>query len=356
MANQEHLVLIRKRKDNWNDWRFRNPDIVPDLSNANLSNADLYGRNLSNVNLFKADLFDADLANANLFKATLSWANLRNSNLRYANLNFSSLENADLYNSNLYRATLNSSKLSKANLIGADLTEADLTAADLTEAKLALSRLVGTNLKDANLTSCCVYGVSTWNINLENAIQLNLIVNPLNEPLITVDNLEVAQFIYLLINNSKIRDVINTLTSKMVLILGRFTAGRKLILDALREELRKHNFLPVLFDFENSINRDTHETVTTLAGLSQFVLADITDPKSIPQELVSIVESMPSLAVQPLIQAGFEPWGMYDHIKRYPWVLKLKEYESLEHLLFILPNGLISSILAKSHELRKNND
>jgi len=40
-----------------------------------------------------------------------------------------------------------------------------------------------------------------------------------HEPRITIDNIEVAQFIYLLLHNEKIRDVIDTITSKAVLIL-----------------------------------------------------------------------------------------------------------------------------------------
>jgi hypothetical protein len=35
-----------------------------------------------------------------------------------------------------------------------------------------------------------------------------------------VDNIEVVQFIYLMLNNQKIRDVIDTITSKAVLISG----------------------------------------------------------------------------------------------------------------------------------------
>jgi len=55
-----------------------------------------------------------------------------------------------------------------------------------------------------------------------------------------------AQFIYLLLNNQKVRDVIDTITSKVVLILGRFTSERKVILDALKDELRRQNYTPVL--------------------------------------------------------------------------------------------------------------
>ena len=47
-----------------------------------------------------------------------------------------------------------------------------------------------------------------------------------------------AQFIYLLLDNSKIREVIDTVAKKAVLILGRFTPERKAILDALRNVLR----------------------------------------------------------------------------------------------------------------------
>jgi hypothetical protein len=87
-------------------------------------------------------------------------------------------------------------------------------------------------------------------VKLQNAIQTNLVITPNYQPEITVDNLEVAQFIYLLLNNSKIRDVIDTITSKAVLILGPFTPERKPTLNALRGALRSHNYLPILFDFE----------------------------------------------------------------------------------------------------------
>ena len=39
---------------------------------------------------------------------------------------------------------------------------------------------------------------------------------------------------YLLLNNEEIRHVIDTITSKVVLILGRFMPERKAILDAIR--------------------------------------------------------------------------------------------------------------------------
>jgi hypothetical protein len=50
-------------------------------------------------------------------------------------------------------------------------------------------------------------------------------------------------------------------SSKAVLILGRFAADRKAVLDALRDELRKRNLLPILFDFATPASRDVTETI-----------------------------------------------------------------------------------------------
>jgi hypothetical protein len=102
-------------------------------------------------------------------------------------------------------------------------------------------------------------------LKLERAKQQNLVITRKDEPTVTVDNIEVAQFIYLMLHNKKVRDVIDTITSKAVLILGRFTDDRKAVLDALREELRKCNYLPILFDFNVPATRDITETVS-LAG------------------------------------------------------------------------------------------
>jgi hypothetical protein len=88
--------------------------------------------------------------------------------------------------------------------------------------------------------------VSAWNLQLDGTDPSNLIITRSDEPTITVDNIEVGQFIYLLLNNQKIREVIDTVTSKAVLILGRFTPDRPSVLDALREELCRYAYLPIM--------------------------------------------------------------------------------------------------------------
>ena len=110
-----------------------------------------------------------------------------------------------------------------------------------------------------------------------------------DEPEITVDNIEVAQFIYLLLHNEKIRDVIDTIGKKGVLLLGRFTEGRIAVLERLREKLRSLGFVPMVFNFDKPETKDFTETVRLLASLSHFVIVDITNPRSAPLELQATV-------------------------------------------------------------------
>jgi hypothetical protein len=176
---------------------------------------------------------------------------------------------------------------------------------------------------------------------LERANQQNLLITPESQPEITVDNIEVAQFVYLLLHNEKVRDVIDTITSKVVLILGRFTQERKPVLEALREELRQRKYVPILFDFEKPRSRDTDETITLLARMARFVVADITDAKSVLQELRAIVPDLPSVPVQPIILAQQEEPGMFDFYRNRPSFLNIHCYTGQKQLIADLGEKVI---------------
>lgn len=171
-----------------------------------------------------------------------------------------------------------------------------------------------------------------------------------DEPTITVDNLEVGQFIYLLLHNEKIRHLIDTITSKVVLVLGRFTPERKAILDAIRDELRKRDYSPVVFDFEKPANRDLTETISILAHMARFVIADITEAKSIPQELERIVPDLPSVPVQPILLASQQEYSMFEHFRRYSWVLEPVLYQTQEELIEHLEEKVIIPAEDKAKE------
>ncbi len=320
MANQAQLAILKKGVSKWNE-RVKNFDVVINLSGADLSGADLFKANLFRANLFQADLSGANLSGAILNGSDIQWANLRGANLR------------------------------GANLMGAYLFDADLSGATLSGAILDRASLIGTNLEGADLTDCRVYGISVWDVKLEGANQKNLIITPFGTPTLTVDDLEVAQFIYLLLNNQKIKNVVDTITSKAVLILGRFTEERKKVLESIREELRQRGYLPILFDFEPSASRDLTETVTLLARMARFIIVDLTDSKAVPHELSSIIPDLPSVPVQPIILSSRRVYKMYEHWAEYPWVLEIQKYKGMDDLLADIPAKVIDP--AEKYLLKK---
>jgi uncharacterized protein YjbI with pentapeptide repeats len=331
-----------------------------DLSEANLREAYLTGANLREAILREADLTGANLREAILRGAYLSEADFREANLSGADLREADLRQADLSRARLKGAGLSEADLREASLSGADLREADLRQADLSRATLKganLSRamltgalFVETNLEGADLTGCSVYGASVWNARLDGAIQSNLLITQGDEPAIRVDSIEVAQFMYLLLSNAKIRHVIDTITSKVVLILGRFTPERKVVLDAIREELHKRDYVPVLFDFEKPDSKNLTGTITTLAKMARFIIADLTDPSSVPHELAMIVPNT-KVPVQAVLQEGHSEYGMFANLKDYQWVLEPYQYKSKQILIAKLNERVIAPAEAKAKQL-----
>jgi uncharacterized protein YjbI with pentapeptide repeats len=376
MADEDHVARLKKSVADWNAWRDENRDISPDLFGAGLSKANLRGAHLARVNLSEANLskaklskaffYGANLAGANFYGANLSGANFAVANLwgahfskanlsgasffgadlRRADLSGRDLRDASLTMANLSEANLSKAKLSKAHLSGANLSGANLSGAFLEQAIL-----VNTDLTGADLTGCRIYGTSAWNLKLERAKQKDLVITQMNEPAITVDKIQVAQFIYLLRHNKNIRDVIDTIGKKAVLILGSFTGKRKDVLDALREELRKHKYVPILFDFDVPRERDTTETVSLLARMARFIIADLTKASSIAKELEAIVPNL-AVPVKPLLE-GSRSYAMFKDYWKYDWVLKVYRYRGLKPLLAALAKDVIDPSEEKVKALQK---
>lgn len=126
MANEEHLAVLGQGVDAWNQWRKENRTLVPDLSDAILTYADLSGADLSHAKLSGAGLLDADLAMTLLISAILISADLSHADLGHAALFGTSLVDADLSHADLSHADLTYANLSYANLSGAILSHAEL--------------------------------------------------------------------------------------------------------------------------------------------------------------------------------------------------------------------------------------
>lgn len=376
-------------KDAWNAWRKENPAIIVDFSRHNFCGIDFTDFNLSHVNFSNATLSAAKLVRTNFSDADLAGVKLNSADLTNANLTRTKINRFDpgkgLFGKDKQslrtkqpipdmaakiiarrhwesdkkggisviggsRSDLSDANLSKATLIDTDISDANLSYANFTSAYLSgvnlnCATLVETIFDKATLIDCSVYGSSAWNLKLEGTTQHNLVVTHNDESTVKVDDIEVAQFIYLLLHNGKIRNVIDTITSKVVLILGRFTDERKMVLDAIHKELRRIGYTPVLFDFDKPASKDLTGTVELLARMARFIVADLTDPSSIPHELATIVPHLRTTPVLPLRQVGTYGYSMFDDYTRSynGWVLPIREYQDCHSLILDLPSIIASA-------------
>ena len=238
------------------------------------------------------------------------------------------LSDANLLEANLFRASLVRTKCIGTKIVDANISQANFEHACLIGALLAKSQMVRTNFANADLSGVRIFGASVWEPNLSGAIQSGIIITDFGEPEISCDSVEIAQFLHLLLNNSRLRDIIDSVTSKVVLILGRFSAECLPFLRSLRAQLRSLGYVPVLFDFERPANRDLTETVSTIAHLARFIVADISEPRSVPHELASISRHLLSVAIQPLLRSNERPYGMFGDLARLPNFLPVHMYEN----------------------------
>jgi hypothetical protein len=92
--------------------------------------------------------------------------------------------------------------------------------------------------------------------------------------------------------------------------------------------------------------------VTTLARLARFIIADLTDPRSIPQELDAIVPRL-RVPVQPVIGSWQDPYALfadYDSLD-YHWMLALFKYDDENHLIRSLREMVIAPAERKAEEI-----
>ena len=273
MADGKQVELLRNGVGGWNKWREENPDIDVNLSKADFSQANLRG---------------AQLRFADLSETDLSWANLTEA----------VLIQAEIYEANLLEVNLQGANLQGANLQGA--------------------LFISSKLINADLTGCHIYGVSVWDIETDkDTKQTNLIITQYNEPTVMVDDLEVAQFIHLLLNREKLRNVLNTMTQKGVLILGLFGDGGLELLQAVAARIREMGYLPMLFDFDPIKSRTITQTVITMVGLARFVIADVSGP-SVLKELEATVKDF-DVPFVPIIEEGRQSPSMTTELAMYPW-------------------------------------
>ncbi|QOR36315.1 pentapeptide repeat-containing protein [Clostridium sp. 'deep sea'] len=333
MKNQKNFKVFREGKVKWNKWRTENPAIKPNLRNYNFYNEK---EHIEKYEMFHLEGYNFD--ETNFSEATMRDGTFLDCTFGYASMNFIDVCYANFINCKFKNVRMRVSKLGSTTFENCSFESVDFSYCSAKETKFLNCKLVNCNMSyinfvktdfsNSSLLNCRVYGISSWDLVLKNTIQRDLIITDNeDENPITVDNIEMAQFLYLIINNANLRFVLETLTTKTVLILGRFTQKRITILRKIKSELRKYNYVPILYDFNGPSTIDITETVQVLASMSKYIIADLTDAKSIGHELKTIVPNNPSVIVQPLILEGEREYSMFEHFTKFPWVLGIKKYK-----------------------------
>jgi hypothetical protein len=112
----------------------------------------------------------------------------------------------------------------------------------------------------------------------------------------------------------------------------------------------------VVFDFERPPGKTFTETIITLAGLSRFVIVDITNPRSSPLELQATVPAF-QIPFVPIIQEGEDPFSMFQDLHAAfgdaatGRMLALLRYPSPEILVQVLKRAIIEPAQQRAEEL-----
>ncbi|MGH9928939.1 MAG: pentapeptide repeat-containing protein, partial [Pyrinomonadaceae bacterium] len=355
-GNEKHLQILkeslrRRTPRFWNQWRLQHPRVVPDLrglilvggflrkynltrarlDGAVLIRTDLASAHLERASLTRAQLMSADLSSVHAEKANLSSANLRGATLHHGDFRGAVfLDGAYLAHANLREANFARAKMIEATLSQADLTKtrfdgADLTQANLSDAILDETSLLGTNLQDAFIAGCFIRRPKTD----DKTNQLGLCVDvhvawdrPRGE-MIKFDepnDIRVAQFHSIVDEHGSVGKLLAATTNRVVLILGRFLPRRKKVLERLAKALLDRGKIPVIFDFPSPEDREVSDTVRFIAGMSEFIVVDLTKASSVPLELQATIPDL-MIPVLPIIQSGHEAFSMFSDLqRRYSWI------------------------------------
>jgi hypothetical protein len=116
--------------------------------------------------------------------------------------------------------------------------------------------------------------------------------------------------------------MLNILNATGVLLLGRFHNGGLERLYSMREWFQSKGYMPMVFDFARPDNLSLTETVVTMAGLSKFVVVDLSGP-SVPAELQAILSQIK----KPVLALG-GPYALFPDLADQTSVISIQVEDS----------------------------
>lgn len=329
------FIDINQPPKKWEDWINANQSSVS-YFNGNIDsirNPNWHGSFYKGENAY--DFSGIHLKDVMIFKPFGEGLNIQNSVFENVFFDDGDFSRANFRNCMFINTKFNKTIFTDAGFAGATFINCNLNRVNLTNADFQVEEI----------TETVIYGISSWDIHVsEKSKQSKLVIEKTYQlfseiieegriPLM-VDNIELAQFIYYLSNHKKMRDTINILNKRGVLLLGKFKDGGLERLYKLRDWFANQNYLPMIFDFDRPPSLDYTETIVTMSGLSKLVVADLSGD-SVPQELHAILTNF----VKPVVvYHDSAPYSMLKDLRRKNrYFHEIKFDGTDDNLLSLLP-------------------
>jgi uncharacterized protein YjbI with pentapeptide repeats len=320
----------------WNEWRSQNPAPLTFSAPHWYDCPGPGGMQLKGKN--RVDFSGMNLSGVSIYRAFAEGLNLRNAVFEDGHF-----EEGDFSRADFRGGTFRNTKFNKTILTGADFDGATFVNCNLNRVNL-----VGAFFRVKEITETVVYGIAAWDlVTCDEMKQSKLVIEKtygLYSDLIQqgkiplmVDDIELAQFLYYLNDHKKMRDTLNILNDKGVLLLGRFKDGGLERLYSIREWLQGKGYMAMIFDFARPDNLSLTETVVTMAGLCKFVFADLSGA-SVPAELQAVLTQ----AKKPILAFG-DPYALFPDLADQTWVRTIEGDDS----------NLLGALEAKLLEMEK---
>jgi uncharacterized protein YjbI with pentapeptide repeats len=325
-------AVVREGAKAWNAWRQQQPGSVVFSAPHWYDSPGPGGKQVKGRN--RLDFSGMDFSRVAIHRAFAEGLNLRGAVFEHAHF-----EEGDFSKADFSGAVFRSTRFNKTILTGANFDDAVFVNCSLHRVNL-----VGASFRVREITETVVYGIAAWDLQTSEASkQSRLVIERTHElysgliaqgkvPLM-VDDIELAQFVHYLSDHRKMRDTLNILNDKGVLLLGRFKDGGIERLYAVRERLQRQGYMAMIFDFERPDNMSLTETVVTMAGLSKFIVVDLSGA-SVPGELQAILSQIK----KPIVAFG-DAYAMFPDIEDQTHVITFAgdDPQWLDHLESLLP-------------------
>jgi uncharacterized protein YjbI with pentapeptide repeats len=341
MTEEDISRILMQGAAVWNSWRELNPGSLnfarPRWYDCRGSGG-LQVKGLNRVNFSGMNLSDVSIHNA--FAEGL---NLKDST--FENTHF---EEGDFSRANFCGTTFRNAKFNKTILTGANFDDATFVNCNLNRVNL-----VGASFRVKEITETVVYGIAAWDLVTSDEIKQSKLVIEKTYKLYSdliqqgkipmmVDDIELAQFVYYLNDHKKMRDTLNILNDKGVLLLGGFKSGGLERLYSVRDWLKSRGYMAMIFDFARPDKLSLTETVVTMAGLSKFTFVDLSGA-SVPAELQAVLSHIK----KPVLAFG-DPYALFPDLADHTWVRTIAGDDA--NLLGCLERKLLE--MGKLHAVR----